>query len=545
MGAYMTHTYLTLDSVSYALPDGRAVFSNLSVQFDQRKTALVGRNGVGKSLLGKIIAGQLAATSGRCVRSGRVFYLAQQICLSEHACVAELAGVKAIIDALQRIEAGSVDPCDFDTVGERWNIRQQLEAELDAQGLAHIEVDRPVASLSGGEAMRVALVGAYLAEAEFLVLDEPSNHLDSIGRQALIEQLQNWPRGLLVISHDRQLLASMERVVELSSLGLRSYGGGLAFYQQCKAQEHEQAETHLAQCKHQRKREEQQLVSVQQRLQRQGARASKQASTANQAKILLGRAKQRSEVSSGKQLKLQNEQREHLSQRVKQAAQQVEQSAVISMQVPGLEQVHHAQLIELECLELPFVEAAARTVSLLLNNKQRVAVTGSNGSGKSTLLKVLAGLQQPLAGACKISGAFAYLDQQLLGISPEKSALEHLQAANTQLNESELRTRLAQLGLDADAVKQPSGLLSGGERLKVALACALYADVPAQLLLLDEPSNHLDLVSLQALEQTLCEYQGALMVVSHDEVFLQQLRLTNRLAVNSAGWTLEPWLQAE
>lgn len=537
----MTHTYLTLDSVSYTLPDGRAIFSNLSLQFDQRKTALVGRNGVGKSLLGKIIAGQLAATSGRCVRSGRVFYLAQQISASKHACVAELAGVKGIIDALQRITAGSVDPRDFDAVGEHWNIKQQLETELSAHGLAHIAIDRPVASLSGGEAMRVALVGAYLAEAEFLVLDEPSNHLDCNVRQLLIEQLRAWPRGLLVISHDRELLASMERVVELSSLGLRSYGGGLAFYQQCKAQEQEQAQAYLAQCKHQRKHEVQKQLSLQEQAQRQNARASKQAGSANQAKILLGRAKQRSEVSNGKQLKLQGIQREQLSQRVKQAAQQVEQSVEISMQAPGVGQVHHGRLVELDCLELPFVGPAARTLSLLLNNTQRVAITGPNGSGKSTLLKVLAGLQQPLAGICKVSGAFAYLDQQLLGISPQKSALEQLRAVNTGLNQSGLRTRLAQLGLDADAVTQPSGRLSGGERLKLALACALYADVPAQLLLLDEPSNHLDLVSLQALEQTLCEYRGALMVVSHDEVFLQQLRLTNRLAINSAGWTLEPW----
>ncbi|SNS87218.1 ABC-F family ATP-binding cassette domain-containing protein [Pseudomonas segetis] len=537
----MTHTYLTLDSVSYTLPDGRTIFSDLSVQLDLRKTALVGRNGVGKSLLGKIIAGQLVATSGRCFRSGRVFYLAQQISTSKHTCVAELAGVKGIIDALQRIAAGSVDPCDFDAVGERWNISQQLEAELGAQGLGHIAIDRPVASLSGGEVMRIALVGAYLADVEFLVLDEPSNHLDREGRQLLIEQLQAWPKGLLVISHDRELLASMERVVELSSLGLRSYGGGFSFYQQCRAQEHEQAQAYLAKCKLQRKHAVQKQRCIQARAERQNARASSQASSANQAKILLGRARQRSEVSNGKQLKLQGVQREQLSQQVKQAAQQVEQAAEISMQAPGAGQGHQARLVELEHLELPFVAPAARTLSLVLNNTQRVAITGPNGCGKSTLLKVMAGLVQPLAGACKISGAFAYLDQQLLGSSPEKSALEQLRAVNTGLDQSELRTRLAQLGLEADAVMQPSGCLSGGERLKVALACALYADVPAQLLLLDEPSNHLDLVSLQALEQTLCAYRGGLMVVSHDEVFLQQLQLTHRLAPDSAGWTLAPW----
>ncbi|MFI8478961.1 ABC-F family ATP-binding cassette domain-containing protein [Pseudomonas sp. NPDC078700] len=537
----MTHTYLTLDSVSYALPNGRTIFSNLSVQFDQRKTALIGRNGAGKSLLGKIIAGQLAATSGRSVQAARVFYLAQQITTPEHACVAELAGVKAPLDALARIEAGSVDPNDFDALGERWSIRQQLQAALSAKGLAHLDIDRPVASLSGGEVMQICLIGAYLSEADFLVLDEPSNHLDRHSRQVLLEQLKTWPGGLLVISHDRELLSGMQRILELSSLGLRDYGGDLAFYQQCKAQERDQAAAQLAQCKHQRKREEQQMQNLQARVQRHNARAAQAASTANQAKILLGRSKQRSETSNGKLLKQQAVQREQLALGVKLAALQIEQAAVVSMPVPEVGRRHPKRLFELDRLELPFVMPAVRSMSLLLNSQQRVAVTGPNGSGKSTLLRVLAGLQQPLAGRCEINAAVAYLDQQLLGVDLEKSAFEHLRTVNTHGSESELRTQLAQIGLDAATAMQSCALLSGGERLKVALACALYADIPAQLLLLDEPSNHLDLESVRALEHTLCEYRGALLVVSHDELFLQQLGLTDRLAVSATGWTLSPW----
>lgn len=231
----MTHPILALDGVSLYLPDGRALFSNLNHQFDLRRTGLVGRNGVGKSMLARLLAGELAPTTGQCLRSARVAYLSQQAGSGQAASVAELAGIAAITDALARIEAGNVDPRDFDAVGEHWDIAARLRQACQAQGLAHVGLDTPVASLSGGEAMRVALLGATLFDPDFLILDEPSNHLDAAGRAALLSQLQAWPKGLLVISHDRELLDAMERIVELSGDGLRSYGGNYTFYEQAGA----------------------------------------------------------------------------------------------------------------------------------------------------------------------------------------------------------------------------------------------------------------------------------------------------------------------
>jgi ATPase subunit of ABC transporter with duplicated ATPase domains len=175
---------------------------------------------------------------------------------------------------------------------------------------------------------------------------------------------------------------------------------------------------------------------------------------------------------------------------------------------------------------------------LTITGQQRIAVAGPNGCGKSTLLRVLAGQLAPLAGRCEVRARTAYLDQQLAGLKPQRSAIQHLRAANHEAGESALRTHLAQMGLDATLAAAPVGTLSGGERLKVALACALYAHPPAQLLLLDEPSNHLDLASLNALEAMLRQYQGALLVVSHDEVFLQALDLTHRLQAGAEDWLL-------
>lgn len=225
----MTNPVLTLDGASFVLPDGRTLFSDLDARFDLQPTGLVGRNGVGKSVLARMLAGLIEPSQGRCQRVGRVHYLPQQL---SAANVAELAGVKLLLDALQRIEAGSVAVEDFDVVGEQWDMRQRLTQALQGIGLGHLQPETATPSLSGGQAMRVALLGAWLSGADWLILDEPSNHLDAISRQALIEQLQSWTRGLLVVSHDRALLDSLPRIVELSPTGLQSYGGSYSHYVQ-------------------------------------------------------------------------------------------------------------------------------------------------------------------------------------------------------------------------------------------------------------------------------------------------------------------------
>ncbi|HNN17436.1 MAG TPA: ABC-F family ATP-binding cassette domain-containing protein [Giesbergeria sp.] len=536
----MATSYLSLECVSYVLPHGETLFSDLTENFDQRHTGLVGRNGSGKTVLARILAGQLQPSLGRCVRTGTVHYLAQQVSLRPDATVAELAGVQGVLDALKRIEAGSSAQADFDAVGDRWDIEQQLGLALAQQGLKHLEASTPARALSGGEAMRVALIGALLSDADFLLLDEPSNHLDQHSRLALIEWLQHWPRGLLVISHDRQLLARMDRTVELSSLGLRSYGGNYAFYVQAKAQEQHSALAELDRARLDRRREVQSMRQQRERQEKRHAQGTRSGKQANQAKILLDRQKERSEQSMGKLRRQQSDMRQELSQRVREAAAQVADDLHIHLHAAPNPGAAQRLVAELDRVELPLVPEATRSISVLVTGQQRIGLLGPNGCGKSTLLKVLAGRIEPMAGICRVTDRLAYLDQGLDILGARRTVLEQLQAVNHTLGEAELRTRLAQLGLDAPKIAVPSGSLSGGERLKAALACVLYADTPPHLLLLDEPSNHLDLPSLQALERLLASYQGALIVASHDQAFLAELRLTDLLVAGAGAWNLMP-----
>ncbi|MCD7098925.1 ABC-F family ATP-binding cassette domain-containing protein [Stenotrophomonas sp. MMGLT7] len=537
----MTHPSLSLEGVSHVLPDGRRLFPALDAQFDSTPTGLVGRNGVGKSVLARILAGELEPSCGRCRRPGRVHYLPQQVACAPGDSVATLAGVAGTLAALERIEAGSCDVADFERVGEDWDLAARLAAELQRQGLGGLDASTPAARLSGGEAMRVALAGAWLAQADFLILDEPSNHLDRAHRLRLIEQLGQWPRGLLVVSHDRELLQTMGRIVELSPAGLRDYGGGYAFYAQCRAQERQAAQQRLQQRRLERQRGERALQEQHERMQRRSARGNREARDANQAKILLDRQKDRSQASAGRLRQLQAAECEQLDANVREAVREAGQEQDIAVLAPLPADLHRRTAATLEGMRLPFGPAHAHALDLVVTTGQRVALTGGNGAGKSSLLRVLSGQLAPAAGICRTHVATACLDQRLDLLDPDRSVLEQMQAANPAAAQSLLRTRLALLGLDAARIGVASGLLSGGERLKAALACVLHARHPPELLLLDEPGNHLDLPSLQALEQMLAAYPGALLVASHDEVFLDRLGLQLRLHVDGDGWQLLPW----
>ncbi|CAB3800994.1 Nucleotide-binding protein ExpZ [Paraburkholderia caffeinitolerans] len=540
----MTNPSLTLEGVSFVLPDGSPLFSDLNASFDAHHTGhtgLVGRNGAGKSVLARMMAGRLAPSAGRCTRAGEVFYLAQQVQIDDaRASVATLAGVQNALSALTRIEAGDGAPEDFDTLGERWDLRQRLQAELERCGLGHLDPQAPAHALSGGEAMRVALAGAALSRADWLILDEPSNHLDRPNREALMRQLQCWPKGLVVVSHDRRLLDSMARIVELSASGLRSYGGGYALYVERRAQEEAGALALLERRKLERRRAALELREQRERAERREAQGRRHGREANQAKILLDRQKARSESTAGK-LRVQHAAaREQRDLNVREAAMAVADDARIVMRSTPVTGMARRWIVELDDIVLPHAPAATRAIRLALHGQQRVAVTGANGSGKSTLLKVLAGQLAPLAGSRSVRVASAWLDQRLASLAPQRTVIEQMREANRTAGEDALRTRLAQLGLNASKLAVPCGLLSGGERLKAALACAIHADPPAQLLLLDEPGNHLDLPSLQALEAMLRDYRGALMVVSHDEALLERLELTDRLEATPEGWKMTP-----
>lgn len=528
---------LTLERVAHRLPEGRWLFSDIDLHLDLRRTGLIGRNGVGKSVLARILAGDLAPTQGCCHRRGCVHYVPQLVDVA--GTVADLAGIGAQLAALERIEAGACDAADFACLGERWDLRGELARCLREQVLPDWAPEHPAALLSGGEAMRVALAGAWLSGADFLILDEPGNHLDLAGHAALRDRLRQWPGGLLLISHDRALLADMQRIVELTPHGIRSTGGGHQAHVEAAERADTAARAMLERRKHEARQGERERRQALDRARRRQAGAARDARQANQAPILLGLTESRSEVSAGRRLRALDAAAEVRRDAVRQAAAEVlpEMPVVLWPPLPAARR----RVAVFDGVVLPHGPHAGRAFDLQVGPDQRIAVTGGNGSGKSTLLNVLAGRWPPSAGTCTRIAPCAWLDQRLADLDGTQCALDILADANPALPQAERHLRLLQLGLPREALQVPVARLSGGERLKVALARAVHAREPAEWLLLDEPFNHLDLPSQQALEAMLARYPGALIVVCHDAALLRQLCPTHRLDMEAAVVRLQPW----
>lgn len=515
--------FLQLDRLSHALPDGRVLFSDLQFSFAPQRIGLVGDNGVGKSVLARLLAGHEQPSGGAVRCDGSVHYVAQELDPQHYRTVAALAGMEGLLAALARIAAGSVDEADYALVGERWDAPARLRQALDALDLRHVDADTPTASLSGGERQRIALQGAWLSQADWLVLDEPSNHLDAQQRARLVAQMGRWPGGLLLISHDRALLEHVDAIAELSPQGLRSYGGNYSWYAQQRALEQAGYAAVLQAEKAGARREQREAQQQAERQQRRVGRGEREGREGNQSKLLLDAKKEKSQDSQGKLRVRAQEAQQARQQRVMDASARCAPEAERLLLAPDSAVPNGKLILALRDVALPHGQAHA--LNLVLSGPRRLAVTGDNGSGKSTLLRVIAGQLAPAGGTVQCHARIAWLDQHAGAREGDRSAVQRLQARNSILAEGDLRTRLALLGIAGARATMPSHLLSGGERMKVALAAELYAPAPPQLLLLDEPDNHLDLASLQALEHMLLQYQGALLVVSHDRAFLEAINL--------------------
>ncbi|OMG70776.1 ABC-F family ATP-binding cassette domain-containing protein [Burkholderia ubonensis] len=534
---------VALHHVSFRFDNGVTLFDSLDLTLDRTPTGIVGRNGIGKSLLGQLIAGQRAPSAGTIDHRTRVVYVAQQHddARGSSQTVAELAALDAPLAALARLASGSAEPHDFDVIGERWDLADRLRAELDAAGLHGVQPATPVHSLSGGQLARVALIGALLSGAGLLVLDEPTNHLDAPGRAWLRAALDGWRGGLVVVSHDRTLLADVQRIVELSPHGLRAYGGNYAFYRAQRDAEQDAAQAALDHARTERGRVRRRLEQEHDTIQRHAAGSLRDAKTANLSSMARESRKGAARNVMGQVRRHQHETKTTLDARVQQAAARVDADAPVLVSLPGTEVSARRQLFTLDCVQPPWRTAGdAGAITWSANGPVRIALTGPNGCGKSTLLRMLAGELAPHSGGCTTHVSAAYLDQRLALLDPDRSIVEQLGLLDTPLAEGELRSRLALLQLDAARATQPTRQLSGGERLKAGLACALWRGTPAQLLLLDEPTNHLDLESVRAVEAALADFPGALVIASHDAAFLAALAPTHTMRWSRDGWRYEP-----
>jgi ATPase subunit of ABC transporter with duplicated ATPase domains len=537
-----TRALVSLNQSSFHFANGGMIFDALNLKFDQLPTAIVGRNGVGKSVLARLIAGYLRPTAGTVTRCATVHYVAQSFIAQPGQTVAEATGSATVLAALQRINEGRASAADFDLAAERWDLPDRLRNSLDEAGLGDIATTDLTERLSGGQQAKVALIGALVSDAQLLVLDEPSNHLDSSGREWLMRRLEQWRGGLIIVSHDRQLLERMQRIVELTPLGANVFSGGYTQFVEQRRIHQAAAQAQLDQARNERQRERSRLQREHDTIQRHAAGSRRNADTANVSGFERAALKAAAKEIMG-QVKVGHQARKSdLDARVREAYAKVLPEEGVLINLPGSAVPSTRQVCTLidACLPWLPVDAPTARLNLALHGPMRIAVSGPNGCGKSSLLRMLAGELRPASGECVTHVPLAFLDQQLRLLDGRTAIVEQLQAQRTPLDEGTLRSYLAHLQLDARRATLPCASLSGGERLKAALALALWRQVPAQLLLLDEPSNHLDLRSVEAFEHALQTFPGAIVAVSHDPAFLKALNPSHVLSWHPTGWQWQP-----
>ncbi len=523
-----------LHQVTCQFPTGDPLFGPLNLSLEPALCALVGRNGSGKTRLLRLLAGLDAPASGHIERFGTHSYVAQQHDISPHTTLAQLLGYEDIFAARKRIDSGEYLPEDLERLDGFWDLAERLSEAFISAGLPAFEPDRLASELSGGERVRALLCGAFTANADYLLLDEPTNHLDRQGREWFYAQLARQNGGVLIASHDRELLTQVPRILELSASGLHSYGGNYVDYQRQRNAEQQAARAALEHATTERKRTRARQQKEHDDSLRRSAKTLRTVDTLNIASFERVKYKGAAKERPGAWRKQHHDQQDALNAAVNQARERLEEDNPVMFTLPGSQVAEGKQVLVLEEMVLPHVTMAP--LNWRMDGPMRVALRGPNGSGKSTLLKAILGECEPIAGSCRVSVNVAYLDQHLSQLDLTQSVISHLNLHNTPLEEGVLRSRLAQLQLGADRVTLPLSALSGGERLKAALACVLWREEATQLLLLDEPTNHLDLASTTAIEAALAGFAGALLVVSHDEAFLDGLKLTHELVWLDGEW---------
>lgn len=519
---------ITLANLSWSTPDGRPLFSNLNLSFGAERAGLVGRNGVGKTTLLNLIAGELTPLSGTISVSGTLDMLRQDVQFGSHKTVADLLSVGEQLRLLARAERGEATADEI--ADADWTLETRISEALAQAGL-QTGAQTPLASLSGGQRTRAGLAALIFRRPDFLLLDEPTNNLDRDGRQAVIGLLSAWRGGAIVVSHDRELLDSVDSIVEITTLGATRYGGNWSRYRERKALELAAAEQDLADAEKRIAEVNRIAQETAERKARKDSVGKKKAARGDMPRIVAGGLKRKAENTSGENARLAGRLRSAALDDVSAAREKIEILQTLTVSLPPTGLPANRVVLKLDNITAGYrtEKPVLRDLSFEIVGAERIAVTGPNGSGKTTLLSLISGKLQPFSGSIRVPVKFAMLDQHVSLLDPARSIRDNFRQLNPDADENACRAALARFMFRADAALQIVATLSGGQMLRAGLACALGGSEPPSLLILDEPTNHLDIESIAAVEAGLQAFDGALLVVSHDEVFLGEIGITRRL----------------
>ncbi|WP_343535571.1 ribosomal protection-like ABC-F family protein [Pedobacter sp.] len=525
---------LSLQQITYRHPNKELLFSNLNLTVNpHEKIALIGNNGVGKSTLLKLIAGEIMPNAGHLHLETVPYYLPQIFGQYNHCTVAEALGVNDKLTALLEILNGNANDEYFENLDNDWTIEQRCLEALDQWQLQDIDLQQSMASLSGGQKTKVFLAGINIYSPQLVLLDEPSNHLDISGRQLLYQFIRRTKSTLLVISHDRQLLNLLDSICELSPQGISIYGGNYDFYTEQKQLAKNALEQDInSKEKALRKAKEKERETLE-RQQKQDAKGKKKQEKAGVARIMMNTLRNNAENSTSKMKEVHADKVDGVAQELSTLRSQLPDAD--KMKFGFNHSLLHKGKVLFEAIDLNHCynqqNLWQESLHFQIKSGERLAIKGSNGSGKTTLIHLLLENLKTSVGQLKATQVnAAYIDQDYSLINPLLNIYEQAQHFNTAtLQEHEVKTRLNRFLFGKSNWDKPCAKLSGGERMRLMLCCLTLGNHAPDLIVLDEPTNNLDIQNVEILTAAINEYEGTLLVVSHDEYFLEQINIQREI----------------
>ncbi|WP_264536700.1 ribosomal protection-like ABC-F family protein [Flavobacterium sp. N1736] len=529
---------LILQNISYLHTNRDLLFDKITFTANkQEKIALIGNNGVGKSTLLKIISGKLQPSQGLLKADAKPYYVPQIFGQFNHLTIAEALQIDDKFNALKEILDGDVTEKNLEILNDDWTIEDRCNEALQYWQLQDLDLSQKLETLSGGQKTKIFLAGISIHQPELILLDEPSNHLDLAARNLLYNFIQNTSGTLLIVSHDRKLLNLLNVVYELSKHGITIYGGNYDFYAEQKQIENNALYQDInSKEKALRKAKEKERETLE-RQQKLDSRGKKKQEKAGVSRIMMNTLRNNAENSTSKTKSIHAE------------------------KIGGItENLHElrAGLPEIDKMKFGFDNArlhkgkilfTATDINFSYNNEllwkenlnfqilsgDRIALKGKNGSGKTTLIKIIIGKLSPQTGTVyKAESTIVYIDQDYSLIENQLSVYEQAEKYNTSaLQEHDIRMRLNRFLFSQNDLDKLCSSLSGGEKMRLMLCCLTISNQSPDIIILDEPTNNLDIQNIEILTQAINEYQGTLIVVSHDEYFLDQIDIQNNIKLTN------------
>lgn len=525
---------IIISDLTYHYPNQNPLFEHISFSIEkQSKVSIVGNNGVGKSTMLKLLANELSPSEGSIISSSHPYYVPQHTG-SLNKTVAEVLQISDKLKAMEAIIQGSVSQEDYDALSDDWTIESRCESALAYWQLSHVKPNTQMDDLSGGEKTKVFLAGVLIHNPEMILMDEPTNHLDTESRELLYQFIQQSTASIVVVSHDRTLLDQLDTTYELSEQGIRLYGGNYSFYAEQKAIEEDALDDNIHAEEKALRLARKKAQEVREQQEKRAAKGQK-----NKGEVTRALRKLLTNSSENTAAKLQNRHSEivgNSQNKLSELRQQKRALKELKIDFDNTSLHSGKLLIEANGINFAYTEEKplwSKPMDFKLYSNDRIHIRGGNGSGKTTFINLLNGMLTPSTGEIKRADfKWIYLDQNYSKIDVDSSIEELADSYNiNSLPEHEVKIRLNRFLFPSSTWDKSCKTLSGGEKMRLYLCCLMISNQTPDLIILDEPTNNLDITNMQILTQTIRNYQGSLLVISHDKHFVNEVGITGEINI--------------